>query len=384
MAERFRYLSCHPVTREQLSPGLKLVNPKWNWVVGGNGSLSASITVPDDPDQVTLLRAATNPKQAAIYVKTESAAYPWGGPVVKRTWNRKSGMISIEAVEWRAWPYFLILGPGTNTDTYYEYVNVDQLALARTLLSTAVTGGTTVGCPPVQFGSETSGKLRSLSFWGTEMKRVGELLDTVSNRDGGFEWTIAVETSNTDGLPQIRFQTYFPQRGSLVPSLLFKDTPGGSNCVVGDFAEDYSSTYGRYYTTGSGQPPDMGFAMDPDPELAVGRTLRFDGSASYSTVIERTTLASHARRARKFFAPGTNLMKVSHTLGRLNSGDLGAETYGIGDRGRLLTQDRWVDLDLPASRIIEKSVDMSGAGQVTATLDVTDFTLPEVDAGGTL
>lgn len=372
---RYRYISCHPVGRQQLHNSLRLIDPQWSWVVGGNGTLSAKITVPDDSQQVDKLRVATEPKQAAIYVRSNATgAYKWGGFVVGREWNPTSNQLTINCLEWRSWPYFTEL-TGLATD-YWEYTGTDQLSIARSLMTANISQ---VGSPAMTFDtSQASGRSRDLSFWRTELKKVGSLIDSMADRDNGFEWTIE-SRSGSDGLPQLHFATSYPQRGSVITGLIFKHTPGGSNMVPGTIKEDVSQRVDAFYATGSGQPPAQPMGYDFNPEVFTGQLLRFDGGTNYSSVSDVSTLTSHARRARKFYQPGINLMEVELGLDRVD-----VDSYEIGDRGRLQFQDRWMTLDLPAVRIIEKKVSMAGAGKVTLTLDLSDATLPEVDAGGTV
>jgi len=379
MATRYRYVSCHPVLRHQLDPSLRFIDPEWSWVVGGNGTLSAKVTVPESSTQVEQLKVATQPKQAAIYVRDMDGNYPWGGVVIKRKWSRASNQITITCMEWRAWFYNIIMGPGDTTDTLYTYTNTDQLIIARNLVAAATVGGTAVGVPPILTNASLmSGKNRDLSFAGTQMKNLGQQIDTIANRDGGFEWSIESKPGSLDGLPQLWFVPYFPERGTQAAGVSFRATEGGhGNFIPGDVEEDMSSRFERFWTTGAGQAPDATWAMDQDPELANGTYLRSDGSASYSTVSERSTLSSHARRNRKFYAPGVNLVQGTVPFAKINP-----DAYGIGDRVRYRVKDRWTDMDLASVRIVEKKISMADAGSATVTLDTTDITLPEVDTGG--
>lgn len=379
MAARYRYVSCHPVLRNQLDPSLRLIDAEWSWVVGGNGTLSAKITVPESATQIEQLRTATAPKQAAIYVRNSDGLYPWGGVVTKRKWSRANNEITISVMEWRAWFYNIIMGPGTTSDITYGLTSSDQLVISRDLVGDALAGGTSAGIPIVMAnGALMSGKTRDLTFFGSQMKTLGQQIDTIANRDGGFEWSIEIRPSSTDGLPELWFSPYFPERGSQAPGVQFRATEGGhGNFIPGDYEEDMSHQYDRFWTTGAGQAPDATWALDVDPELVTGNKLRFDGHASFSTVSEWSTLASHARRARKFYAPGVNLVTGTVPFARVNP-----DVYHIGDRVRYRVKDRWTDLDLPAVRIVEKKMTTSGAGHATVTLDLTDFTYPEVDTGG--
>ncbi len=375
---RYRFSSYHPVLRQQLHASLPMV-AKWNHVVGGNGVLEGRIVLPDDEDQIAAIRLATEELQSAVYVTGPNSSTPlWGGPLVSRKWDGRA--LNITCIEWRAWPFQIMLPPDTNTDIYYAYDQVDQVVIARTLLAQAVgVNPVAWGGHPITYSSQISGKLRDLHVYGTEFKWVGELIDSLANRDGGFEWTLQPTISNSDNLPRMNFHCYYPQQGAVLPSLIFRATKEGGNCTFEPITESASTLYSRYYAAGAGQPPDMLFAMDQDPNLAQGSTLRFDGSSSYNTVVERSTLASHARRSRKFYAAGMNLVTVRHLMKQIDP-----DSYGIGDRARLVLRDRWHSIDMSSVRVISKEIDTSGPGRVTTVLDLTDDTLPEVDTGGSV
>lgn len=379
MAARYRFVSCHPVQGYLIDSNLGLIDPKWNWTIGGNGQLTAKIAVPEDLSPRELLRVATKPWQSAIYVKkTSDNSYPWGGPVIKRTWNRRSGQITITCVEWRAWPYMLILEPH-DPDRWFTFINDDQLEIARALLK-AVTGAFS-GSPQniVYNDAQTSGKLRDLNFYGSQMKRCGATIDEMANRDGGFEWTLAPQPDSITGLPRLHFINYYPERGSLISSLHFRSTPSGTNCDPGDIEQDASQQYNRVWTTGAGQPPDMMFGYDIDPMQPFDNTLRLDYSTAFSSVVQRDTLMSHARRIRKFYSEGTQILPLQHNFQQIDP-----DSYNIGDRGRAQIRDRWTDLDVTAARVLSKEINMAGAGSVSTVLDLTDYTMPETDTGGAI
>lgn len=368
------------MTEAQLHSNLDIIDASWNWTLGGNGQLTGKITVPAEAVPRAKLRLATNPWQSAIYVKkTSDNSYPWGGPVVKRRWNRRNNQITITCIEWRAWPYMLILEPWNvgNLDRWFEYMNQDQLETARELFQYTLAFGPDSGCPPIDFdNAQTSGKLRDLTFWGSTMQRAGNLIDSMANRDGGFEWTLAAKPHPTTGHPRLHFYNFYPQRGGIVPGLHFKSTADGSNCDPGDVEEDASQQFNRVWTTGAGQPPDMAFGWDM---YNTSGTLRLDTSAAFPTVLERPTLMSHARRIRRFYAEGIQTLPISHNWAQIDP-----DRYGVGDRARLTIKDRWTDIDLTEVRVISKEVNNGGAGSVKLVMDLTDDVLPEVDPGGAI
>lgn len=381
MATRYRFMACHAVNRTLLGDTMQLLDPSWSWSVGGSGSLSAKIALPQDDTNLERIKAATTPLVAAVYVKDKNGLYPWGGPIIKRARVPGSSQISITAMEWRAWLYNIMLLPGVLTDTFFSATPAsgqEQLQLARDLLFAVIGDGGTGGTPPYTKDANVSAKARELNFYATQGKRVGELLDSMGNRDGGYEWNLIPRPDSVDGLPRLHFLLSYPERGGIVGGLKFKATSGGSNFKPDAIDEDYSSGYNQFLATGSGTPPDMLFAVD-NAVLSNNTLLRMDSSASYNTVVDRLTLASHARKAIKFYQTGIQNIKGTHTFA-----DIDPDSYAIGDRGSLLVEDRWDRIELPAVRVVEKTIILGGAGSVQFVLDLSDATLPEVDAGGVI
>jgi hypothetical protein len=344
--------------------------------VGGNGTFEGWITVPNDDDQIETIRAATDPLISSVYVKsTVNSNLVWGGPIIARNWDGSN--LKITAMEWRTWMFYAVVPPNANSDVYYSFDDVDQLSIGRSLALAARGVGAANGSHPFSTPVLSSGKLRDLHFYGSELKKAGDLIDSMANRDGGFEWTMNPTISAIDGLPLVEFRPYFPQQGNVIEGLVFKATSQGGNCVPSEIEENATSRYSRFWATGTGQAPDQLFVYDEDPQLSSGYILRLDGTASYSTVSERTTLSSNARRARRFYAPGINNISITH-----NFRDIDPESYAIGDRARVIVKDRWTNIDQAQVRIVDKEINTSGAGSVKVTLDLTDDTLPEVDTGG--
>lgn len=376
--------SYHAVTGTQLHSALPFKDTKWTEIVKGNGSFTGKISVPHDAQALNAIKAATEKKVAAIAIRdADNSFWPWGGPVISRTWDPSSGEITVTAMEWRAWLFWVFLGPkhDMSGDRSYTWNQIDQLQIAKDIASFAALGvapDSAAGKPLMNFATVgTSGILRDLNFQGLAFKRAGDLLTTMSNRDRGFEWGIELRAADTSNRPIPTFVSYFPEKGGLVNNLLFKATAAGGNLLsYGPIDESGAEQRERQWTTGAGQPPDMPFAQDTDPNIA--NVLMREDVTNYSTVTERTTLSSHARRERDFYAPGTQTLVVEVGL---NNPD--ASTYSAGDRGRLIIQDDWVDIDLPAVRILERQITPD---DLTAklTLDLADSTLPEVDAGGTV
>lgn len=384
MVARYRFISCHPVTRTLLDPGLNLVNPGWSWAVGGNGTLEGTISVPSNQSAIDRIRQATTRLESAIYVQRRDGSYAWGGPVIYRKWNPGTSQLQIKCMEWRSWLYNIIYMPGASADILFAAVppsGQEQLALARAVLLGATGGGGSNGCPPYTQDADVSGKLRELTFYASQGKRVGELLESMANRDGGFEWTLQPRPDPSDGLPRLHFLLSFPEYGGLIAGLKFRSTPGGSNFTPQDIEEDGSSSVNQFLANGSGTPPDRLYVVQASSVLPSNGVLRMDASATYNTVVDRNTLSAHARRALRFYGVGIDNMSGTHTFGEIDP-----DSYSIGDRAQLVIKDRMYDLEYDAVRVVEKGIRISanGAGSVSFRLDLSDNTLPEVDAGGTI
>lgn len=378
------YESYHTILGTQLHSALPFRDAQWTEIVKGNGSFTGKISVPRDSQALASIKAATEKKITWIAIRdSDTSSWPWGGPVIEREWDPENGEITVTAIEWRAWMFWVFLGPKQDMsgDWLYSWNQIDQLQIAHDIAYYAAYGNppdSAAGKPPITFSSVgSSGILRDLNITGLQFKRAGDLLNTMSNRDRGFEWDFQMLPSDTSNTPKPQFTTYYPEKGGLVNNLLFKATPDGGNLLkYGPVKESGAEQRERQWATGAGQPPDMPFAQDTDPDIA--NVLMREDVTNYSTVTERTTLSSHARRERRFYEPGTQTLQVEVALTNPD-----ASTYSAGDRGRLLIQDDWLDIDLAAVRILERKI-IPDDLKVQLTLDLADYALPEVDAGGTV
>lgn len=373
---KYEYMSCHPLQRNLLA---RLTCQKVEWVetVGGNGTLNADISLPRNPAVIAQLRAALEPDEAAFYVRDAEGNYPFGGPIIEADWWSDSRVVKVTAQSWRAWMYNVFLAPKVDLsgDNTYGWTNKDQLQIARELAVKATIGGTADGRPAIAVeGASASGVMRDLNLKGLDFKYVGEALDSIAQRDRGFDWDILVR-GGSDGLPELAFASYFPERGSLISTILLKNTPGGANFEVKDKIDrSAAERRTRVWTTGSTETPQ--YAVDSDPELEDGYTLLRETHSNYSTVVERTTLASHARAERSFRSPKLHTLPL-----QVKMQEVDVTAFSVGDRVRLLYRDEWVTLDLASVRVIErKMMPTEETGLVDVVLDLNDTELPEIDA----
>lgn len=382
----FQYLACHALSRQLLAPPLAVSEPKWTEAINSSGTFECKMAIPDTATAIQILREATDPDgDVAIYVVSDDDAYPFAGYLVSRSVDLSEGSISITAVDWRSWLYNVLLPPKIDLtgDLLYDWTGVDQLTIAQQLVGYATAGGITDGRPSIVIGSETSGKQRDLHIKGLDFKYVGALLDTISQRSGGFEWALRAFT-DTDGLPRLRFVLGFPELGSFQTGIVLKSTENQANMSVEQSIESTSADRRtRVWTTGQ-LLETLPYSVDSDPQLGAATRLLSETVVAYNTVIDRTTLASHARSVRDFLNPVLNFLPIT-----IPEQSLDPKLYSAGDRFRLIYADRFSGmLDLPAVRMVERTVTptvtpTAGAGVVSAKLDLTDYQMPDVDEGVT-
>jgi hypothetical protein len=264
------------------------------------------------------------------------------------------------------------------SDIQYTW-SADQLYIAQQIVQYAqLPPGEfqTVGFPTVLYGADLSGKVRDLNIMGLDFRTVASALNSISERDGGFEWTLGLRFTN-DNLPVLYLETGYPALGGAVTGQLRRTDQGGNIIKMDPIKRSTKDRRSRQWTTGAGQPPDQPFAQDSDPTLSLstGPLLR-EAKLNFNTVSERTTLASHARSLRDYYSVKANIATVTVGLD-----DPDVRNYRAGDRVPMRYQDRVYDFDLPGVRILERKVEPT-AGKVTLTLDLNDYVLPQVDAGG--
>lgn len=365
---------------------LELSAVSWNDpVFGAGGSFSgqAEIGITQTRDN---LAALTIPDQMALYVMDDATdQYMFGGPIFARPWDRVTRRLTIQAQSWKSWMYQKLCGmnKATNpvTDTTFAYTAQDQFTIAQSLIT--LTANADIGCPHFVIGTELSGVLRDLNFHGSDQRFLGDQIDSMANRDNGFEWTIVIDPTGTNGNPTLRFLPSFPTRGGLNNQvlLLHQQTTGGNILEMDNPEESAADRRSRVWATGAGQPPDQIVAYDEDPSIAGGFILLREGVTNYNSVTIMSTLAAHARAERIYRAQPLQQVTVSVAVS-----DPSYTTYAPGDKVRLLVEDGWVMWDFDAVRIIDRSFQINNTGEAAKPdvakllIDLNDIDPPETAA----
>lgn len=373
---RFSYNVYHPLTGAFVAQ-LNVKEPSWAESVNGSGNFSAKIVVPNDLDTIDAIRAGTQ-LGMNLFVQ-DGTQIPWSGYISARKWSSDSNEITITALEWRTYLYRILVAPSTDLTlpNVYTYEAVDQLTIARDLVAKGIADGIGIGIPQFYSGTGLSGIERDLIARGTSFRSIATWIDSMANRDSGFEWDVTT-TIGSNAIPKLNFNTYYPQQGASIPGLEFRyGTNTGNILSYEDPQESNDSLVLRQWAVGSGPDSDsLPFAVDEDPDLPDNQLLRFDKATSWQDVIDVVTLASHARAEREFYSVPLTLFAFTV---RLSDPDI--STYMKGDRCRLVVKDRWLDIDVDDVRIIERVVSPDTSA-VKVTVDLSDLTLPEADTDG--
>lgn len=383
-APNLQYGIYGPVTRE-LRGRLDVREPAWAETVNGGTTFTGKVTVPDNSISIAQIKALTEPDRNALYVEAPDAyAIPWGGPIVARSFDEETNTLSITGMDWRSWLYQVIMGPapsGTSTNTF-SFTNVDQFALARTILARLTMDGTlSQGVPSIQPGNTLllSGVLRNYQISGLDFRSYGAYLDDLANMDRGFEWDV-LPYYHTDGLPILRLQLYFPQQGATIPGLRFSKGPSGGNILTsGDSSEDGTAVARRIWAVGEGPNAESTpWAVDNDPVLLLGGTLRKDIATTYQGALTRANLASYARAER---IARTDALAALTFKTRMDNPSI--FSYAKGDRCQITIKNRWQDVNVSNCRIISRGMNPD-ENTVELTVNLNDVALPEVDTGGSV
>lgn len=385
MAE-FSYEFFNPLTMSRIGQ-LDLSNVAYNDPVKGFGEFGGTVTVtPKNRDRVRNCLDLDLSMVAVTKEDENGISREFAGLVCNRTWNPAESTLTFKAPHVKSWFYTLDWGPNitidpateavTIGDWQFRAINTDQFAIARSLISASLQR-IGPGALKIKMRTEMSGRKRDVNIQGMQFKMVGAVIDGMANRDDGFEWQIGWRLDSS-GKPELFLQQFYPERSTGATELFFEwDPEGGGNILdIGTIEETTSGKRTRVWTTGTGSPPDQVVMYDDDPDMTNGMALYRSTVTNYGQVSSASTLASHARVEREALASPLNLINLAVKPNTL---------AGSGDRARVVIRDLWLDYDLPAVRIVDKSTypgDRKNGEAVALTIDTLDIDLPDTDAEG--
>lgn len=358
----FKFLTHEVLTHVPIG-GLEPRSFSFNDPIWGGGQCELTVAINAGYD-VSSLKNRTRPDGVELYVK-DGDTYLWGGIINFRSRTPGIPLLTVQAQSWKSWFYTRLI------PYQVVYTNVDQWVIARELMTFATSE---VGTPDVYMTAANSGKNRDLTvqpFWS-----VGEALDNLGKRDGGFEWSIGFRNGSQTGLPELFLELWNHGQTRTGRALLFLDSAESTNYVtVGEIPEDATERRPRVWAQGeTPDPNDIIVVKDEDPALPNETVLLRETMTQYSGVSRLPTLFDYARAERVARNAPFSVVSVD-----LRADQPRLSSYRSGDRARLRIKDEWEDIDIAGIRIIDRAVRKDENTDVTATvqLDMLDIDTTE-------
>lgn len=226
------------------------------------------------------------------------------------------------------------------------YPQIDQLVIARDLVSWAQGSGSTTWGPTtgdslgdlsIAVGTETSGVLRDRTYYGWELKPLGEAVEQLSEVRDGFDFWVSVDWSADRTSLNRTFHLSYPGRGRSTEIVLEL----GANVEDYGLDVDAGLLANRVHALGEGEGQDMVRTSTSDPG---SNYVLLEETLSLKDIKELSTLESHAlRRLDTRKAPVTSPSLLEVRLGPT----LPFGAWVPGDVVTLRLEDGWVDVDGP-------------------------------------
>lgn len=369
MAGEFHVRAWDPLNREYLGD-LPLYNCQYNSPLTDPGEFTGTLAVEAvDRATITHLKRALNYETAFLAVYY-GQTIPWTGRIIAAPWNRETGTVSVKASATRSWLDHVFIGRGRANR--YEWKNVEQAQIVREIIAAAALGAG--GRLSILPDASTTGIRRDLVIEAQSYSVISDVIDSLAERESGFDWDILARESAADGLPEFYLGLWHPERASpTAPRYHLADLGEHAN-ILNDpgWPEDASGRRSMVHALGDGEAPGKTTAVDYDPLLETNRMLLTEATVSHSGqgITSALDLAELANAER---------IKLSRTVSTLTVAvgldDPAYGTWQTGDRFRLQLRDDWLDTDLSAVRCVDHSVHFAqtdGNDLVSLELDVAD------------
>lgn len=328
------------------------LNPtKYDWTEPLRGQSSGTLTLPLPREAAALsrLRDLVQPRIRQVVIE-ENGQHVFAGPIVRPPARREPGKLMVPFVDWRHWFYRAFLR-ATETTRGDLITNGDQGTLAHTLLTQALN---TTGAPAIAVDTApVTGVTRDVTFRQINSS-VGEFLDQLRDRNPtGLEWHTYATAGATSRLVQVRASVAWPERSTPARPLRIEYKAGRGGNVARYSWPGGEEGATRVWALGDGQPPDEVWAVAEHPSVAAGLDLAWEEvSGPHSGVVNRTTAFRHANARIASAASPAGLAEFTFTQLAVPVARLGP-----GDRARVIVDDGWVDVDVPAARIVSRRVE---------------------------
>jgi hypothetical protein len=358
----YRYLFADLVTNEIIGE-LPLTGVQFTQQLNQAGTFNGHLLLSGINADNFNVTASTIPGRNAIYVDRNGILI-WGGIIWARSYSSAAQELSVTAREFES--YF----ERRRINTDLDFVNVDQLSIAQTLVSTAQ--GQPYGDIGIVIGAETSGVLLSRSYYSYELKTVYSALQDLSRSEDGFDFNILV-AYNGAGTPTKTLNLGYPRIGTVYsvndPYATFFEMPG--NIVEYEYPEDGAVAANKIYALGAGSNEGKLISIQEDAAKYSEGWPLLEEQANYSDITDQAYLDQLALgQVNAVSYPPTTIRIVVPAYAEPVYG-----TYAIGDDARLrITDSRFPDTLDEIYRIVAINVTPGENGPERVTLTLTQTT----------
>jgi hypothetical protein len=339
----------------------------------GTGSLT--VPLPTDVDDLARLSDLTLQRRRWIAAR-EGEQWLWCGPIVRRP-AKSGGELTIPVADWRTWFYRAPLRRADDGSGSYVKTGAgarEQTLILTDLMALALDAD---GAPPMVVDSATvTGTTREITAL-TQDRSTAEYMDDVTKR-GGFDWWVYCE-QDTPTTMKLHAATCWPERAYRSQPIKLEWQAGrGGNISGYDWPEGQDAPT-KVWAVGEGEPPDQVWASDEYPEIEDGADVLWESVVGpLDGVTKSATAFDHASAAIDLSRGYDGTLEVTVAAEQIALTDC-----ATGDRARVVISDGWVDVDIPAARIVARTLS-GGRGQPTQqrlTIDLADAIYPDDDPG---
>lgn len=364
MTTTYRYLFADLLTNEIVGE-LPLTGVAFTQQLNQAGTLSGHLLLSGMTTAQFNVNQSTTPARTAIYVDRNGDLI-WGGVIWGRSYNSADQTLSITAREFES--YF----ERRRITTTVDFQNIDQLVIARTLVTDAQSVAS--GDIGVIVGTETSGVLIDRTYYYYEIKGVYPALQDLSRAENGFDFNIQVSYDPITNEPLKTLVLGYPRSGTIYdindPEALVFIFPAG-NIVEYEYPEDGAIAANVVYALGAGSNEGKLLETAQDTALLADGWPLLEEQANYSDVTDSTYLQELATGQVLAVAYPPTTIKI--VVPAYVTPELGS--YSIGDDARLIITDERFPNTLDAVyRIVGLSVQPGEDGPERVTITLTETT----------
>ena len=307
----------------------------------------------------------------------EGDTFLWCGPISDEP-SRSGGELIIPLVDWRSWFYRAPIRP-TIAGARRSYIKTGTAAVEQTKILTDLMAlaldPAYAGNPQMVIDSApTTGTKREITAQMLD-RGIAEYMDDVSGR-GNFDWWVYCTQADATHL-LLHAAVCWPERALRSDPIKLEWQLGKGGNVAGVDWPGGQGASTRVWGIGTGEPPDQPWAVDEFPEIGDGSEVAWESIVNPEVTTSAGAFdAAHAAINRSRGYDRTVEFTVADE-------QIPITTVATGDRARIVYYDGWVDVDLPAARIVSRTLS-GGRGQPTQqrlSIDLSDVIQPEYDPG---